>query len=933
MHVTFDSLKTFYNILIQKLKNHRGNWNQNDPTADDYIKNRPFYEEKSLKTLVDNLTVSDFDDRIPACNFVPNKKYNVVWNDILYEGLICALDAGYNMLGGDGYPFYIDDNGGDSLYVEALDDSTDWTLSIYEDITIVHQIDPKYIPFPEDATTENDVWNILNDNLASVAWTGNYDSLNNKPSLATVATSGSYNDLNDIPTNLLTYSEQTLTDEQKNQARINIGASDFNGDYNNLNNKPCYIEDVAGEQTLLHDTQSGGAFGFYPCNNDIGTLYYTITLLKKSTWDDIKLSDSDYCNLFVREIRTGNIWKDINLLARNIFDPIVWTKYSNYEFVPVGGVVFGNVSFITGKSEDNTGEPFVICHFPEGYGSPVERNQVVVISNVGFNDGMYARWYVTPHTYVTHKLDAKFIPEEIATKTYVQEEISKIGTDTFEQVQADWNETDETSPAYIKNKPNISADGTLPVPSTAKVGQYLQVSGVDETGIITSMVTVDTAASDWETMQNKPFYDYEGQVDILPLTRYENFTLDSNFGVYGISDSSTYNLTIGETYIVNWDGTDWTCIAQDASSLMSGTIAIGNLTNFGLSGNGEPFVIGVIDGVGVQYFSLTDTEAGGSHEVRIYQEATLSKQIDKRYIPIPFFGKENSIILNCTFDESQGTNPYLYEDSSDSTLIIGDTYNVIWNDITYTCECIEAMGLPAVGNTVALGGEDNGLPFAIARDMTGIITGTIGWMAQAIVPEDDGIYNCIISGNSLIKVDTQYLYQSDWNENDKSSGSYIANRPFSEIPTGTVIVPETSVNLMLQFDEVYYTPISPVGFIENYSYTVEFDGVSYTLTAVQFSPNGLGVMYEDADQIFMIIDNFNGSSNSIVLSTIGEHTFKIALAEDVIIKIDAKYLPDNIGSGSSLPEVTTDDAGKFLRVSSEGTWIVETIQNVAEVGL
>ena len=54
MHVTFDSLKTFYNILVQKLKNHRGNWNQNDPTADDYIKNRPFYSKnENVKVLSD----------------------------------------------------------------------------------------------------------------------------------------------------------------------------------------------------------------------------------------------------------------------------------------------------------------------------------------------------------------------------------------------------------------------------------------------------------------------------------------------------------------------------------------------------------------------------------------------------------------------------------------------------------------------------------------------------------------------------------------------------------------------------------------------------------------------------------------------------------------------------------------------------------------
>ena len=38
-------IKTFYNALLQRFKKYRGNWEQNDPNADDYIKNRPFYSE------------------------------------------------------------------------------------------------------------------------------------------------------------------------------------------------------------------------------------------------------------------------------------------------------------------------------------------------------------------------------------------------------------------------------------------------------------------------------------------------------------------------------------------------------------------------------------------------------------------------------------------------------------------------------------------------------------------------------------------------------------------------------------------------------------------------------------------------------------------------------------------------------------------------
>lgn len=195
MLVNFDSLKTFYNILLQKLKNYRGNWEQNDPTADDYIKNRPFYSERTTITLVDNLTSDDHSsDNAPSCNFVVDQSYNVTWNGVLYENLVCYLDGGYHVIAStqNGCPFYIDDDGGDGLYIAS--DDEEWTVSISTVQETVHQVDSKYVPIPEGIVTE--------ESLSQVAFSGDYNDLINQPSmpeLATVATSGSYNDLSDLP--------------------------------------------------------------------------------------------------------------------------------------------------------------------------------------------------------------------------------------------------------------------------------------------------------------------------------------------------------------------------------------------------------------------------------------------------------------------------------------------------------------------------------------------------------------------------------------------------------------------------------------------------------------------------------------------------------------------------------------------------------------
>ena len=54
-------IKTLYNAFIQKLKKYRGNWEQNDPTADDYIKNRPFYSKTENAVLFERSSITNFD--------------------------------------------------------------------------------------------------------------------------------------------------------------------------------------------------------------------------------------------------------------------------------------------------------------------------------------------------------------------------------------------------------------------------------------------------------------------------------------------------------------------------------------------------------------------------------------------------------------------------------------------------------------------------------------------------------------------------------------------------------------------------------------------------------------------------------------------------------------------------------------------------------
>ena len=144
--------------------------------------------------------------------------------------------------------------------------------------------------------------------------------------------------------------------------------------------------------------------------------------------------------------------------------------------------------------------------------------------------------------------------------------------------QSDWNQNDETQPDYIKNRPFYT-------------GNPVETVFVEESTLSFS------------------FFEKEG--------------------AYMAQHPTTFSATVGEIYKVYWDGSAYecTCVAISESPLLF----IGNLSIIGTgSDTGEPFIIGVFNGEGIQ-ISTTDTSA--SHTISISGFVQEVVKIDEKYLP------------------------------------------------------------------------------------------------------------------------------------------------------------------------------------------------------------------------------------------------------------------------------------------------------------
>ena len=159
-----DILEKFRKEILEEAgeKSIQPDWNQNDETAPDYVKNRPFYTATKETVLVEETTVpfADTGEGFYTANFPSNfeatvgETYKVSWDGTAYE-CTCVDFSGYNMIGNlsiagfgsdTGEPFIMQVENGERIAIVTKNTSASHTFSISGFAQEVVKIDEKYLP-------------------------------------------------------------------------------------------------------------------------------------------------------------------------------------------------------------------------------------------------------------------------------------------------------------------------------------------------------------------------------------------------------------------------------------------------------------------------------------------------------------------------------------------------------------------------------------------------------------------------------------------------------------------------------------------------------------------------------------------------------------------------------------------------------------------
>ena len=188
-------------------------------------------------------------------------------------------------------------------------------------------------------------------------------------------------------------------------------------------------------------------------------------------------------------------------------------------------------------------------------------------------------------------------------------------------------------------------------------------------------------------------------------------------------------LKAGGTYIVDWNGTEYTCVGYDVSAMMEGVpcVALGDVYTMsqgaiGTAPTGEPFIIVAfgLDVGGGCYGVIFPLDNLGLSHLSIC-EGDIYRKLDTRLLPegVPYaIGKHVEILPECQ-PTRLGNEGVFVLNNGFPTFVGGEEYTVNWNGVDYICKAFEVtengVTSVALGDIYSILGESGGTgePFCI----------------------------------------------------------------------------------------------------------------------------------------------------------------------------------------------------------------------------
>lgn len=247
----------------------------------------------------------------------------------------------------------------------------------------------------------------------------------------------------------------------------------------------------------------------------------------------------------------------------------------------------------------------------------------------------------------------------------------------------------------------------------------------------------------------------------------------------------------------------------------------------------------------------------------------------------------------------------------------GETYEVTWNGVVYTCQAVNAEGFIWIGNSLySTGGEDTGEPF-----MSYYHNGEEG--THTVIYSADGNPAAVkITHIGVHKIEPKYL-------------------GICRKTTGLAI-PETTYNVPNDGGNTYFggldlEPDFPIE--EGNTYKVTYNGNSYSCVAVPAIISGLvALVNEDVTEFKLYV-----GQGKVLIMTEGIPTVTFKVETDQAYKIAPKFLPDGIGGGEpellgeivmsqgNLERVDTPDGPYYSfngELEAEVTSLLERVRNM-----